>query len=206
MFPTQVMFTSHRVLVQGAPGHTVTDDPYDFIYRNLPQRRRLRNVPECHYCGAMRFQYKTPRFCCRKGKIKIHIREVSAKLKRLFTSQVHDDAKYFRQHIRYLNSHFAFASPGVTFDRRYNTPVGSGIYTFRVYSGLYHCLDHLVLGDHDAWHLQLYFYDTEDEALSHRVKRSTHLDINLIRNILTTMRIPRALLRVWRRNINMASL
>ena len=125
------------MLVEGAAAHSVTDDPYEFIYQNLPQRHRLRNVPDCHYCGAMRFQYEPPGFCCRKGKIKIHIPEVPAELKRLFTSQVHDDAKYFRQHIRYLNSHFAFASLGVTLDRRYNTPVGTGIYTFRVHGGLY---------------------------------------------------------------------
>jgi hypothetical protein len=135
----------------------------------------------------MRFQYETPGFCCRKGKIKIHIPEVPAELKRLFTSQVHDDAKYFRQHIRYLNSHFAFASLGVILDRRYNTPVGTGVYTFRVHGGLYHSLDHLMPSGHGARHLQLYFYDTEDETLSHRVKRSPDLDINLIRNILTIL-------------------
>jgi hypothetical protein len=100
---------------------------------------------------------------------------------------VDEDAKYFRKRIRYLNSHFAFASLGVTLDRRYNSPVGTGIYTFRVHGGLYHRLDHLVPGGHGARHLQLYFYDTEDEALSHRVKRSPDLDINLIRNILVIL-------------------
>ena len=131
------------MLVEGAAAHSVTDDPYEFIYQNLPQRHRLRNVPDCHYCGAMRFQYEPPGFCCRKGKIKIHIPEVPAELKRLFISQVHDDAKYFWQHIWYLNSHFVFTSLGVTLDRRYNTLVGTDIYTFRVHGGLYHRLDHL---------------------------------------------------------------
>jgi len=92
MFPMQVLIMSHRVLVEGAAAHSVTDDPYEFIYQYLPQRHRLRNVPDCHYCGAMRFQYEPPGFCCRKGKIKIHIPEVPAELKRLFTSRVHDDA------------------------------------------------------------------------------------------------------------------
>jgi hypothetical protein len=100
---------------------------------------------------------------------------------------VDDDAKYFRKHIRYINSHFAFASLGVTIDRRYNSPVGTDIYTFRVHGGLYHRLDHLVPGGDDARHLQLYFYDIEDEVLSHRVKRSPDLDINLIRNILAIL-------------------
>jgi hypothetical protein len=176
------------VLPEGPTANSVTDhDPYDFIYQNLPQRHKLRNVADCSYCGAMRFQYETPGFCCRKGKVQIHIPEVPTELKRLFTSQVDDDAKYFRNHIRYINSHFAFASLGVTLDRRYNSPVGTGIYTFRVHGGLYHRLDHLVPGGDNARHLQLYFYDTEDEALSHRVKRSPDLDINLIRNILAIL-------------------
>ena len=32
--------------------------------------------------------------------------------------------------------------------------------------GLYHRLDHLVPGSHGPRHLQLYFYDTEDQALA----------------------------------------
>jgi hypothetical protein len=44
-----------------------------------------------------------------------------------------------------------------------------------------------VPGGDDARHLQLYFYDTEDKVLSHRVKRSPDLDINLIRNILAIL-------------------
>jgi hypothetical protein len=176
------------VFPEGLAANSETNaDPYDFIYQSLPQRHKLSRVPDCSYCGAMRFQYETPRFCCRKGKVQIHIPEVPVKLKRLFTSQVHDDAKYFRKHIRYINSHFAFASLGVTIDRRYNSLVGTGIYTFRVHGGLYHRLDHLVPGGDDARHLQLYFYDTEDADLSHRAKRSPDLDINLIRNILAIL-------------------
>jgi 5-methylcytosine-specific restriction endonuclease McrA len=56
------------VLVDGAPGHSVTDDPYEFIYQNLPQRHRLRNVPDCGYCGAIRFQYENPDFVAEKEK------------------------------------------------------------------------------------------------------------------------------------------
>jgi hypothetical protein len=100
---------------------------------------------------------------------------------------VDNDAKYFRKHIRYINSHFVFASIGVTIDRRYNSLVGTGIYTFQVHGGLYHRQDHLVPGGDDVRHLQLYFYDTEDEVLSHRIKRSPDLGINLIRNILAIL-------------------
>ncbi|CAD6255655.1 unnamed protein product [Miscanthus lutarioriparius] len=181
-------YESYRVLPEGPATNSVThDDPYDYIYQNLPERHKLRKVPDCSYCGAMRFQGETPGFCCRKGKVQIHIPDVPAELKRLFTSQVHDDAKYFRKHIRYINSHFSFASLGVTTDDRYKSPVGTGVYTFRVHGGLYHRLDHLVPGGRGARHLQLYFYDTEDEALSHRVKRSPDLDINIIRTILAIL-------------------
>jgi len=181
-------YESYRVLPEGPATNSVThDDPYDYIYQNLPERHKLRKVPDCSYCGAMRFQADTPGFCCRKGKVQIHIPDVPAELKRLFTSQVHDDAKYFRKHIRYINSHFSFASLGVTTDDRYKSPVGTGVYTFRVHGGLYHRLDHLVPGGRGARHLQLYFYDTEDEALSHRVKRSPDLDINIIRTILAIL-------------------
>ncbi|XP_062179629.1 uncharacterized protein LOC133884291 [Phragmites australis] len=58
-----------------------------------------------------------------------------------------------------------------------------GIYTFRVHGQLYHRLDQLVPGTKGPRHLQLYFYDTDD-TMAHRVKRSSDLDINLIRAIL----------------------
>jgi len=181
-------YESYLVPPEGPAANSVThDDPYDYIYQNLPERHKLRKVPDCSYCGAMRFQGETPGFCCRKGKVQIHILDVPVELKRLFTSQVHDDAKYFRKHIRYINSHFAFASLGVTTDDRYKSPARTGVYTFRVHGMLYHRLDHLVPGGRGARHLQLYFYDTEDEALSRRVKRSPDLDINLIRNILAIL-------------------
>ena len=113
-----------------ADSANVVDDPYDSIYQNLLARHKLREVPDCRHCGAKRFQYEPPGLCCRKGKVNIHIPEVPAELKRLFTSQVHDDAKYFRKHIRYFNSHFSFTSLGVTLDRRVSTAAGTGIYTF----------------------------------------------------------------------------
>jgi hypothetical protein len=53
-----------------------------------------------------------PSFVVEKEKVQIHIPEVPAELRRLFTSQVDEDAKYFRKRIHYLNSHFVFASLG----------------------------------------------------------------------------------------------
>ncbi|KAL6615116.1 hypothetical protein ACP70R_037386 [Stipagrostis hirtigluma subsp. patula] len=160
-------YESYRVNRHGVDSNTNVD-PYDYVYQNLPDRHHvLKRVPDCYYCGAERFQYEPPGFCCRKGKIKVHIPEVPDELKRLFTSQVDNDAKYFRKHIRYFNSHFSFTSLGVTLDHRVSTAAGTGIYTFRVHGGLYHRLDHLVPGSQGPRHMQLYFYDTDD-TLSHR--------------------------------------
>ena len=59
-------FESYRVLV--CSNHT--EDPYDYVYQNLPATHHLlRKVPDCIYCGAMRFQGKAPGLRCRKGNI-----------------------------------------------------------------------------------------------------------------------------------------
>jgi hypothetical protein len=156
----------------------------DIIYRNLPRKYHvLKKVKDCVHCGAIRFQFEGPAFCCRKGRVSIFIPEVPEELKRLFTSQEDEDAKYFRDNIRYFNSHFSFTSLGVTLDRRVSTAARTGVYTFRAQGGLYHALDDLVSTDNGPRHLQLYIYDT-DENLFHRVKKSPNLNIDLIRKIL----------------------
>ena len=87
-------FESYRVSVNGVDLNN-NEDPYDYVYQNLPDRHHvLRKVPNCLYCGAMRFQYESPGFCCRKGKIKVHVPQVPDELKRLFTSQVDNDAQF----------------------------------------------------------------------------------------------------------------
>jgi hypothetical protein len=68
--------------------------------------------------------------------VQIVIPQVPEELKRLFTSQVDADAKYFRKNIHYINLHFSFTSLGVTIDQRYNSPVGTGTYTFRIHGAL----------------------------------------------------------------------
>jgi hypothetical protein len=145
------------VLSEGLTANNVTDvDPYEFIYQNLPQRHILSKVPDYNYCGVTRFQYETPGFCCRKEKSTNTYTRGSYRAENV----IHEDAKYFRKRIRYLNLHFAFASLGVILNCRYNSRRETGIYTFRVHGGLYHRLDHLVPGGHGARRLQLYFYDT----------------------------------------------
>ena len=49
---------------------TPTNDTHDKVYINLPKKHHvLRKVADCCHCGALRFQYEGPTFCCRKGKV-----------------------------------------------------------------------------------------------------------------------------------------
>ena len=61
--------------------------------------------------------------------------------------------------------------------------VGTGVYCFKVHGQIYHRLDQLKPGGKGPRHMQLYFYDT-DETMAHRIKRSPHLDSNLLVSIL----------------------
>jgi len=52
-------------------------DPYDKIYQNLPLAHHvLRKVPNCEYCGAVKFPGEGDAFCCGKGKVNIFIPDV----------------------------------------------------------------------------------------------------------------------------------
>ncbi|CAD6256542.1 unnamed protein product [Miscanthus lutarioriparius] len=76
-------------------------DPYNFVYVGLPQTYHvLTKVQNYFYCRAKRFEGEGPAFCCRNGRVNIFIPEVPDELRRLFTSQINKDAKYFRRNIR----------------------------------------------------------------------------------------------------------
>ena len=58
------------MLPKGPAENSVTDDdPYEFIYHNLPQRHKLRQVSDCSYCGAS-FSTRHPGFVVEKEKYK----------------------------------------------------------------------------------------------------------------------------------------
>jgi len=100
-------------------------EPFDSVYKDLPKEHpRLQKVPNCEFCGAIKFPGEGLGFCCRQGKVNIFIPDVPNELQRLFTSQTDKDALYFRQNIRYFNSHFSFTSFGATVDRRLATAAG----------------------------------------------------------------------------------
>jgi hypothetical protein len=76
-----------------------------------------------------------PAFCCKD------IPEIPAELRCLFASQTDRDAKYFRKHIRYFNSHFSFTSFGVSIDHNLASAGGTGVYYFKAHGHIYHRFD-----------------------------------------------------------------
>jgi hypothetical protein len=85
-------------------------DPYDYVYSNLPDDVHvLKPIDDCKKCGAKRFQYEMKGFCCRDGQVKLAKEETPLELIRLWTSS-DDNAKHFRDHIRWFNSQFSFTS------------------------------------------------------------------------------------------------
>jgi hypothetical protein len=144
-------------------------DPYDMVYHNLPKKHLvLCKVKPCGCCNMKRFPLEGPSFCCRQGKVKLHMPDVPDELRWLLSIQTYWDALYFRKHIQYFNSHFSFVSLGANLDRRYNTPKGSGVYTLWIHGQVYNRLDQLVHGQEGPRHMQLYFYDI-DETIRHKI-------------------------------------
>ena len=75
---SDVDFEPYRVEHHQADG-TTANDIHDRVYMNLPKKHHvLRKVPDCRYCGALRFPYEGPAFCCRKGKVHVVTPEVPA--------------------------------------------------------------------------------------------------------------------------------
>ncbi|KAK9058181.1 hypothetical protein SSX86_023021 [Deinandra increscens subsp. villosa] len=153
---------------RGVPDGNVEEDPYNFVYNGIPRDHRvLNNRSPCPHCGAKRFTFEFPTFCCMSGKTMLANLEIPNELYQLFTSQ-DEIGKIFRHHIRAYNTNFAFASMGVTLDETM-TNSRDGVYTFRAHKGIYHKIDQLVLRDGTPRYLQLYFYDPDTE-LDHRLQ------------------------------------
>nr|KAJ0216741.1 hypothetical protein LSAT_V11C300144770 [Lactuca sativa] len=144
-------------------------DPYSFVYNGIPKEHRVLKVQQpCVHCGAKRFQFEFPTFCCIDGKTKLSHSSIPEELLNLFTSR-NELGRTFRQMIRCYNSNFCFASIGVNYDKTL-TNMTSGVYTFCVNGGIYHRIDQLIPRDRIPRYLQLYFYDADYE-MSHRLQR-----------------------------------
>ncbi|GER33667.1 RING/U-box superfamily protein, partial [Striga asiatica] len=114
----------------------------------------LKKMSNCIHCGAMKFQYECPTFCCDNGKVKLAPIEVPDELYELFTSQT-EEAKQFRINIRLFNR--------VKLDKELAS-ARQGVYTFRAQGVVYHDLPSLLPKEDGPRYFQLYFRETEREV------------------------------------------
>ncbi|ONM55010.1 hypothetical protein ZEAMMB73_Zm00001d020494 [Zea mays] len=174
LFAGQYEDTDEDIEVDGSQNEsTATDvpDPYDKVYSNIPEETHmLKTVPNCGYCTAKKFEYETPGFCCRGGKVELAPLETPPQLKRLWDS-ADSDARHFRDNIRFFNGHFSFTSLYCCLDSMTTNVRDSGIYTFRAQGMMYHNIKSFGRdGGAEHKHLELYFYD-DDPTLEHRYRK-----------------------------------
>ncbi|WMV36737.1 hypothetical protein MTR67_030122 [Solanum verrucosum] len=74
---------------------------------------KLKEVSNCQFCKAMRFEYEPPAFCCSNSSIQLTSHEIPIELKSLYLENT-ELLKHFRTYIRTYNNIFAFTSLGVT--------------------------------------------------------------------------------------------
>ncbi|KAK4380836.1 hypothetical protein Sango_3026800 [Sesamum angolense] len=122
----------------------------------------LEKMPNCTYCGAVKFEYESPTFCCDNGKVKLVHVEVPDKLYELFTSKS-KEAMAFRKNIRLFNCIFSFTSIGVKLAKELASS-RQGVYTFRAQGMVYHDLPGLLPDEKGPNPFQLYFIETENEV------------------------------------------
>ncbi|KAG5578001.1 hypothetical protein H5410_058135 [Solanum commersonii] len=86
----------------------------------------LKIVPNCKFCGAKRFEYESPGFCCNNGSIKLVSNQVPTELHDLYFGNTEES-----EHFQTYNNMFAFTSLGVNYDKEL-AKRNHDIYTFRV--------------------------------------------------------------------------
>jgi hypothetical protein len=115
-------------------------DPYDYVYSNyLDDVHILKPIDDCKKCGAKRFQYEVKGFYCHDGQVKLAKQETPPELIRLWTSS-DDNARHFRDHIRWFNSQFSFTSLYCSLDQDTTNLSKHPIYTFRAHGQMYHII------------------------------------------------------------------
>ncbi|XP_076893331.1 uncharacterized protein LOC143545295 [Bidens hawaiensis] len=120
----------------------IGQNAYNFVYDGIPREHLiLKERSPCPHCGAKRFKFEFPTFCCMNGKTKLANSEIPIELYQLFTSQ-DEIGEIFMKNIRAYNTNFSFASMGVTMDRTLAN-MRDGVYTFRAHKRIYHRVDQL---------------------------------------------------------------
>jgi hypothetical protein len=76
-FFTDVVYKSYRAEKQKRDEF----DLYDMVYHNLPKKHFvLHKVKPYGYCNTKQFPLEGPSFCCRQGKLKLHMLDVPDEL------------------------------------------------------------------------------------------------------------------------------
>nr|XP_016460129.1 PREDICTED: uncharacterized protein LOC107783644 isoform X4 [Nicotiana tabacum] len=116
---------------------------WNWNIRELPTDATiLKTVPDCKYCGAKRFEYELPAFCCSNGSVKLTSHEMPNELLNLYLGNT-EESEHFRTYLRLYNNMFAFTSLGVHYDKVL-AKRNQGIYTFRVQGQMYHFINDLI--------------------------------------------------------------
>ncbi|XP_058202827.1 uncharacterized protein LOC131317285 [Rhododendron vialii] len=146
---------------------------------------KLPSVLDCKHCGAKRFPYETPKFCCSGGEVHLYPITIPAELQQLY-SGLGADSAHFLQYVKPYNEIFAFTSMGVHLDPVYAKRT-NGIYTFRAQGQIYHFIDSLYPSEEMPSYLQLYFYDTQKE-IELRMGDKDKLQPHIISGLINTLR------------------
>jgi len=146
-------------------------DPYDMVFANVPsETHKLEAMENCEHCNAKKFEYETPGFCCRSGKIHLSTPDTPPELMRLWTAS-DADARHFRSNIRFYNGHFSFTSLYCHLDRMTTNMHNGGVYTFCAHGQIYHNVRSFGKEEGaEPRHLELYFHD-DDPLLELRYRR-----------------------------------
>ena len=160
---------------------------WNWNIRELPTDATiLKTVPDCKYCGAKRFEYELPAFCCSNGSIKLTSHEMPNELLNLYLGNT-EESEHFRTYLRLYNNMFAFTFLGVHYDKVL-AKRNQGIYTFRVQGQMYHFINDLIPTNRRPRNLQLYFYDENAEILK-RMASSDILRQSIVQNQMDILKI-----------------
>ncbi|KAI3470148.1 hypothetical protein Pfo_026811 [Paulownia fortunei] len=98
------------------PTYYVSNRALKNLKTNISDNFKIKKMPNYIHCGAVRFEYESPTFCCDNRKIKLAHIEVPNELYELFSSQL-EEAIEFWTNIRPFNCIFSFTSFGVKLDK-----------------------------------------------------------------------------------------
>nr|XP_016440177.1 PREDICTED: uncharacterized protein LOC107765981 isoform X3 [Nicotiana tabacum] len=167
-------------------GYNSKKKSYTYVGQLQSDYVPLKTVPNCKFCGAKKFEYEPPGFCCNNGSIKLVSHEMPVELQNLYLGTT-EECKHFRTYIRTYNNMFAFTSLGVNYDKEL-AKRNRGIYTFRVQGKMYHFINDLLPPSGIAKNLQLYFYENDNE-LANRMACFEKMHESIVKKLMNILRI-----------------